>query len=38
MCVPWVSFSSLLDVIIWKEDIAATAWAAMPNIRTENTA
>lgn len=45
-----VIFSSLLDVIIWKEDIAATAWAgmaitvvagvwaAMLNIRTENTA
>jgi S-adenosylmethionine uptake transporter len=45
-----VVFSSLLDVIIWKEDIAATAWAgmaltvaagvwaAMLNIRTENTA
>jgi len=45
-----VIFSSLLDVLIWKEDIAATAWAgmaitvvagvwaAMLNIRTENTA
>lgn len=45
-----VIFSSLLDVIIWQEDIAATAWvgmaitvaagvwAAMLNIRTENTA
>lgn len=45
-----IIFSSLLDVIIWKEDIAATpwagmaitaaagVWAAMLNIRTENTA
>lgn len=45
-----VIFSSLLDVIIWKEDIAPAAWAgmavtvaagvwaAMLNIRTENTA
>ncbi len=45
-----VVFSSLLDVIIWQEDIMATAWAGMAitvvagvwaatlNIRTENTA
>ncbi len=45
-----VLFSSLLDVIIWQEALAATAWAgmaitvvagvwaAMLNIRTENTA